>query len=289
MPGDKGLPKTTARGEPWPREAGALLVKTQFNLETQAGREAYSNVKFYDEEQEWSIGYNVPKGGARVDHKKGLRYIQQLDCFEYSPVLFGAMPLAGNVAVKTHGGMIAGLEIKVVPGSHEERQQAVGAALTKQYADDEYACPVAVFDDHVVYCVTVKGSRQDYQAPYTFEEGEANVGEATPVKVMEMVMADTEDESIDELPTSEEDVETKGGGDQAADDEADDKDDEEDEDQSDKSESDEDDEDEDAEPGYKSLWEDDPIGDALIDPEGQIPGFISVSEHVTSVAYRAWT
>lgn len=100
MPGDPELPNAMPDGQPWPTGAGALKVKTQFNLETQRGREAYSDVVFFGEEQEWSIGYNVPVGGAKVDQKSGVREINMLELYEYSPVLFGAMPLARTTSVK---------------------------------------------------------------------------------------------------------------------------------------------------------------------------------------------
>jgi HK97 family phage prohead protease len=90
LPGDPKLPTKLANGEEWPKEAGALYVKVRFNLETQAGRDAYSNVKFYADETEWSIGYNVPKGAATLDKKSGVRNIKTLELFEFSPVLFGA-------------------------------------------------------------------------------------------------------------------------------------------------------------------------------------------------------
>jgi peptidoglycan hydrolase-like protein with peptidoglycan-binding domain len=101
MPGDPDLPKTLRNGQAWPAEAGGLLIKTQFNLETQRGREAYSDVKFFGDEQEWSIGYNVPTGGAKMDTKTGIREISTLDLYEYSPVLFGAMPNAVTRSVKS--------------------------------------------------------------------------------------------------------------------------------------------------------------------------------------------
>ena len=100
LPGDPELPKTMPNGDPWPVNAGALKVKTQFNLDTQRGREAYSDVTFFADEQEWSIGYNVPVGGAKVDQKSGVREIDTLELYEYSPVLFGAMPLARTTSVK---------------------------------------------------------------------------------------------------------------------------------------------------------------------------------------------
>ena len=100
LPGDPELPDTLPNGRPWPEGAGALKVKTQFNLDTQRGREAYSDVMFFGDQQEWSIGYNVPVGGATRNQKSGIRTINKLDLYEYSPVLFGAMPAARTASVK---------------------------------------------------------------------------------------------------------------------------------------------------------------------------------------------
>jgi hypothetical protein len=91
------LPKTLPNGDPWPKEAGALKVLTEFNLETQRGKDAYSDVKFFGDDQEWSIGYQVPPGGATIDQKAGVRRIKHLDLYEYSPVLWGAMGAARSV------------------------------------------------------------------------------------------------------------------------------------------------------------------------------------------------
>ncbi|GEM_PF-1287146 len=101
MPGDPRLPKTTKDGRPWPRQAGALYVKARFNLRSDDGRNAYENVRFFSEtdECEWSIGYKVPKGGARRG-PDGLRYIHRLDLYEYSPVLFGAASQSMTLSVK---------------------------------------------------------------------------------------------------------------------------------------------------------------------------------------------
>lgn len=101
LPGDNRLPAKTRNGDAWPSGAGGLLVKTKFNLETQRGRDAYSDVKFFGDEQEWSIGYQVPVGGSKMNQKTGVREIETIDLYEYSPVLFGAMPLAHTSSVKT--------------------------------------------------------------------------------------------------------------------------------------------------------------------------------------------
>lgn len=97
-PGDPELPKTLSDGSPWPEDAGALRIKMQFNLGSTRGRDAYSDVLFFKDEQEWSIGYKVPDGGSYK--KDGVRYIKELDLYEYSPVLFGAMSHARTASVK---------------------------------------------------------------------------------------------------------------------------------------------------------------------------------------------
>jgi HK97 family phage prohead protease len=101
MPGDSRLPSKDRFGNAWPDDAGALLVKTQFNLGTDRGRDAYSDVQFFGSEQEWSIGYQVPVGGSTFDSKQGVRKISTIDLYEYSPVLWGAMPSATTQDVKS--------------------------------------------------------------------------------------------------------------------------------------------------------------------------------------------
>lgn len=103
MPGDPRLP-TQWKGRPWPKDAGALVVRTAFNLGAQAGRDAYSNVTFFDAgplgpQVEWSIGYNSIPGFTKRN-RLGQRELSKIDLYEYGPVLFGAMPLAGTVGTK---------------------------------------------------------------------------------------------------------------------------------------------------------------------------------------------
>lgn len=98
MPGDPLLPDTLPDGKPWPKDAGALYVKMEFNLNTERGKTAYEDVKFFGDSQEWSIGYKVPE--KKAVRRRGIREIQELELYEYSPVLFGAMPSARTATVK---------------------------------------------------------------------------------------------------------------------------------------------------------------------------------------------
>jgi len=100
MPGDSRLPAQTKDGQAWPQGAGALYVKTQYNLATKEGSDAYQNVKFFGPECEWSVGYRVPAGKS-TRGKDGVRRIKEIDLFEYSPVLFGANSMSSTLAVKT--------------------------------------------------------------------------------------------------------------------------------------------------------------------------------------------
>jgi N12 class adenine-specific DNA methylase len=99
MPGDPRLPKQTPDGKPWPAAAGGLLIKAQYNMDKQAGRDAYSDAKFYGPEECFSIGYKVRPGGAKI--RRGLRYLHDYDIYEWSQVLHGAHPLATLTGVKS--------------------------------------------------------------------------------------------------------------------------------------------------------------------------------------------
>jgi HK97 family phage prohead protease len=99
MPGDNRLPAHLKSAD-----AGGVLVKMQFNLNTTRGREAYEDIKFFGSEQEWSIGYSVPEGMSEMKGETGIRHIKQLEWYEYSPVLFGAAPGTATVGVKDTNG-----------------------------------------------------------------------------------------------------------------------------------------------------------------------------------------
>lgn len=104
-PGDAGLPTQTKDGAPWPKDAGALIADLQYNLATEKGRQAFEDVRFYAEskEAEFSVGYQVPPGGA-TRRPDGVRRIREMDLYEISDVLFGAAPLSMALSVKTAGG-----------------------------------------------------------------------------------------------------------------------------------------------------------------------------------------
>ena len=85
---------------------GGLYAKVQFNLNSEKGREAFANVAFFGEEQEWSIGYKTLR--AQFDQGSQANILYEVELYEVSPVLHGANQLTGTISVKSDekGGMI---------------------------------------------------------------------------------------------------------------------------------------------------------------------------------------
>lgn len=112
LPGDSRLPKTLPDGSPWPKEAGALYIKGQYNLDTKDGKEGYSNAKFYADEGQWSIGYRAVPGHVTRRKGDGARVMAKVDFFEWSDVLHGANTQTSTLGVKdaTGGGFGAALD-----------------------------------------------------------------------------------------------------------------------------------------------------------------------------------
>lgn len=93
-PNDPRLPgKMKAAG------IGGLYAKVQFNLNSEKGKEAFTNVAFFGEEQEWSIGYKTLD--AIYDNSKQANILREVELYELSPVLHGANQLTGTISVKS--------------------------------------------------------------------------------------------------------------------------------------------------------------------------------------------
>lgn len=83
------------------KHLGGMYVKAQYNLQTQNGREAFSNVSggFVDE---FSIGYSVEE--ANYDAKTGITDLVKGAWYEWSPVLWGMNPLTQHLSAKSRSG-----------------------------------------------------------------------------------------------------------------------------------------------------------------------------------------
>lgn len=94
------VPRTDQRLPAKMRNAGigGLYVRVQFNLKSERGRQAFADVSFFGEEQEWSIGYKTLD--ADFDPSKNANVLKKVELYEVSPVLHGANQLTGTISIK---------------------------------------------------------------------------------------------------------------------------------------------------------------------------------------------
>ena len=93
-PKDPRLPLKMKQGN-----VGGLFARVQFNLKSERGREAFSNVSFFGEEQEWSIGYKTLD--AVYDTGRQANMLKEVELYEVSPVLHGANQLTATISIKS--------------------------------------------------------------------------------------------------------------------------------------------------------------------------------------------
>ena len=79
-----------------------LYTVMQMNMETQGGKEAFSNVKG-NFVREWSVGFNVPEDAIDYEGrgKSQTRRIKDLDWVEVSTVIRGASPATQTISAKS--------------------------------------------------------------------------------------------------------------------------------------------------------------------------------------------
>ena len=78
---------------------GGLYAKVQFNLKSERGKEAFTNVAFFGHEQEWSIGYKTIN--ASFDPANNANLLKEVELYEVSPVLHGANQLTATISIKS--------------------------------------------------------------------------------------------------------------------------------------------------------------------------------------------
>jgi len=112
LPGDPQLPAAL-------KTLGGAYIKGQFNLDTQRGREAYSDIKFGIVD-EFSIGYSVLED--KKDKESGVRELIKGDWKEWSPVLVGMNDQTALISIKSDGeskGMLAEEMAQTTPSTWE--------------------------------------------------------------------------------------------------------------------------------------------------------------------------
>jgi HK97 family phage prohead protease len=112
-PGDPRLPAAVA-------DYGGLYVRARFNLDTQRGKEAYSDLKFGTLDK-FSIGYLPVEAGKGAD---GVYEIREARLLEWSPVLYAANPATELVGLKS--GAESDTEVEMAQTFVEEQAAGLG-------------------------------------------------------------------------------------------------------------------------------------------------------------------
>lgn len=115
LPGDPQLPDSL-------KLLGGAYIKGQFNLDTQRGKEAYSDIKFGIVD-EFSIGYAVLKD--KTD-ETGVRELIEGDWKEWSPVLVGMNDQTTLISIKS--------EESTEPKEHEDSDSESKGMLAEEMA-----------------------------------------------------------------------------------------------------------------------------------------------------------
>ena len=100
-----------------------LFARMQMNMDTEAGRDAYSNIAGHYV-REWSVGFNIPGNDAIAYDRDGAdstRTIMELDWVEVSSVVRGASPSTMTIAAKSETETVTMPE--VVPDVETEPQE----------------------------------------------------------------------------------------------------------------------------------------------------------------------
>lgn len=77
-------------------------VDGQFFLDVTAGADTYRTVKNLGELQEWSYGFNVKKWSCGDFEGQEVRFLEEVEVFEVSPVMLGAGVGTHTEAIKGH-------------------------------------------------------------------------------------------------------------------------------------------------------------------------------------------
>lgn len=171
--GDPDLPSSL-------KSRGGLYIKSQFNLDTQRGREAFSDIKFGLIDQ-YSIGYKVTED--RYD-AKGVRELMKGRLFEWSPVLVGANEETVTVSAKSAD---EGIDLKSYRGSYEELSAMLSRSCRTRFGSGWI---VATFPDRLIFRVYSYSDEESatvrdryFQVPYSLDEnGVPELGESVEVE-----------------------------------------------------------------------------------------------------------
>lgn len=187
----------------WEEDDGTH-IEAQYNLEKAIAREAFSDLSFYGDDMEFSVGYEVkssrrPDDGEKAQGAK--QVITEWQINEWSHVMLGANSQTGLIAAKartnTDGGAKA-VEAKALVGSHEYHTERLTEALSEVFPSD-WLWVRGTFADRVVFAREWRaGEAWEYatfEATYTEAAGVFTFGDPVEVRTAEVVEVKTAEDA----------------------------------------------------------------------------------------------
>ena len=113
-------------------QAHKLHATMQMNMETQSGREAFSNIAG-DYVREWSVGFNMSRDGSSIEtvDGKSVRVINDLDWVETSTVVRGASPETQTISAKSN-------EVITAPDTADEAASGTDVDVDQETINYDY-------------------------------------------------------------------------------------------------------------------------------------------------------
>ncbi|MBD3387420.1 MAG: hypothetical protein GF414_00565 [Candidatus Altiarchaeales archaeon] len=139
----------------YPEATGGMLVRTKFLLDTPEGLGAFRRIKAGAVTQ-FSYGYDTIQSVPEVkEDGTAVRYLKEIRLWEYSPVVFAALPAARSISAKAielknpYGVFKEGDEYCVykIDDSGDKTGESQGCHPTKDEATDQLAALEANVDE----------------------------------------------------------------------------------------------------------------------------------------------
>lgn len=205
-PNDPRLPMKMKRAG-----IGGLYAKVQFNLKSERGRQAFADVAFFGEEQEWSIGYKTLN--ADYDSQRQANLLREVELYEVSPVLHGANQLTSTISIKSDESAREQDDDADYTGPRGEdggvpaanpamgREANLAKALAMRFGG---AVRLRTADKNMVIFdhMDKDGNKQTLRVTYHFDGDEFMFGSAVKVKPETVYLNAEDDENEEEKPTS---------------------------------------------------------------------------------------
>lgn len=179
----------------WEEDDGTH-IEAQYNLEKAIAREAFSDLQFYGDDMEFSVGYEVKSSRRPDDAEKELgakQVITEWQINEWSHVMLGANSQTGLVAAKARTHTDAGakaVEAKALVGSLEYHTERLTEALSEAFPSD-WLWVRGTYPDRVVFA---REWRSDdtweyatFEVGYTETDGAFDFAEPVEVRTAEVV------------------------------------------------------------------------------------------------------